>query len=266
MKNLVFFLVKVLKSLTSSQMRYVRLTPWRRGVVCFFDKAVYNFLTLRIRDQIDSITADHIFTDNQYDLNFLQRSDEIQALYNRICQSGRSPLIIDCGANVGFSTLYFSQSYADSSIVAIEPNRENYIAMRDNCSMLKNVNFFNAGVDSQDGFLNIINNDSDNNAFVTRRASDAETGRIESISINSILSSSSGSTPFIIKIDIEGFEEFLFCANTEWVKDFPIIIIETHDWMIPRSANSSNFLKVISQHNRDFIHKDENIFSISNDI
>ena len=70
--------------------------------------------------------------------------------------------------------------------------------------------------------------------------------------------------PFIVKIDIEGFEKDLFSANTEWVERFKLLIIETHDWMFPTQANSNNFLKVISKHNRDFVHKGENIFSISN--
>ena len=71
-------------------------------------------------------------------------------------------------------------------------------------------------------------------------------------------------TPFIIKIDIEGFEEDLFSKNLEWVDLFPLLIIELHDWMLPKSSNSKNFLQAISKLNRDFVYIGENIFSISN--
>jgi hypothetical protein len=36
--------------------------------------------------------------------------------------------------------------------------------------------------------------------------------------------------------------------------------------MLPHSSNSKNFLKAISQLDRDFVYIEENIFSISNTI
>ena len=70
--------------------------------------------------------------------------------------------------------------------------------------------------------------------------------------------------PFIAKIDIEGAEEELFSSNIAWVDRLPIIIIETHDWMLPGRASSMNFLKAICGKNRDFLFHSENIFSIAN--
>ena len=67
-----------------------------------------------------------------------------------------------------------------------------------------------------------------------------------------------------IKIDIEGFEDDLFAQNIEWVDEFSVIIIETHDRFFPKMAKSKNFLKVISGLDRDFVHRGENIFSIKN--
>ncbi len=70
--------------------------------------------------------------------------------------------------------------------------------------------------------------------------------------------------PFLVKIDIEGFEADLFKENTEWVQKFPVLIVELHDWMLPRSANSQNFLKCVSSLDRDFVFRGENVFSIKN--
>ena len=69
-----------------------------------------------------------------------------------------------------------------------------------------------------------------------------------------------------VKIDIEGFENELFSKNTEWIDNFPIIIIELHDWMLPKTCKSSNFLSSISKKNRDFLYSGENIFSIKNEL
>jgi len=98
------------------------------------------------------------------------------------------------------------------------------------------------------------------------RVETSKEGKTEIISINTLLKTytSEHYLPFIVKIDIEGFEANLFSENTEWVDKFPLLIIELHDWMLPRAANSSSFLKTIALLNRDFIYKGENVFSISN--
>ena len=70
--------------------------------------------------------------------------------------------------------------------------------------------------------------------------------------------------PFIVKIDIEGGEENLFSMNTDWIKKIPMVIIELHDWLLPKQRTSTNFLKTVSELDRDFNIKGENIFSIKN--
>ena len=85
------------------------------------------------------------------------------------------------------------------------------------------------------------------------------------ISINDLLKINNNYKLFIVKVDIEGFEENLFLSNTSWIDNCMLIIIELHDWMIPKKANSLNFLKTISKYKRDFIYRNENIFSIKND-
>ena len=42
------------------------------------------------------------------------------------------------------------------------------------------------------------------------------------------------------------------------------MIIEIHDWLIPRMATSSNLLKCLAKLNRDLIIHGENFVSIKN--
>jgi len=71
--------------------------------------------------------------------------------------------------------------------------------------------------------------------------------------------------PFIAKIDIEGFEENLFLKNTDWVRQFPVIAIELHDWMLPGEGSSLNFFKTIANGNWDVVFHGELALCISND-
>ena len=264
MERFIRFLIYFFISILRKNRRFLRISPNTKGKLFFYDKKQNMFFSILVREHIDSITADQIFTNHDYDLSFLKRYTELTESYQNILSQNKVPLIIDCGANIGLSSIYFSREFPNAKIYSFEPEKNNYLMMEQNCKRLSQITMFNKAIGSSDGFVRIQNKDSDNNAFRTSRNSDG-TGDIEVMSINSILSKNKDLIPFIIKIDIEGFEDDLFSANTEWVEKFPLLIIETHDWMLPKQGNSGQFLKVISSQNRDFIHKGENIFSISNE-
>jgi hypothetical protein len=57
----------------------------------------------------------------------------------------------------------------------------------------------------------------------------------------------------------------LFSGNTEWVARSPLIIVELHDWLLPKAKTSRPFLQCISQLDRDFIYHGEDVYSIAND-
>ena len=125
------------------------------------------------------------------------------------------------------------------------------------------IQFLLAGIGNSDARANIVDPGEGNWGY---RTETSDSGKTRIISVNSILSSPEheNCTPFIIKIDIEGFEQNLFEKNVEWLDAFPLLIIELHDWMLPKQATSNNFLRAISERNRDFIYRNENVFSISN--
>lgn len=55
-------------------------------------------------------------------------------------------VIIDGGANIGMTTLFFSQKYPRAKIVAIEPETSNFEILKKNCSGLPNVALINAAL------------------------------------------------------------------------------------------------------------------------
>ena len=263
MRQFVIFVFNFFKFFFLPNIRFIRLSPNKSGKIFFYDKKISEFLRVEIRESIDSITADQVFTYNYYDLTFLRRYNDLLTAYDKIVSEKKIPLILDCGANIGLSSLFFARDFPKAKVLAIEPEKNNFVMMKSNCKKFKNVKPLNAAIGSEVGYATIDDNFADNNAFITTRNSKNK-GDIKILSINKVLLDNKDLLPFIVKIDIEGFEKDLFSANTEWVERFKLLIIETHDWMFPTQANSNNFLKVISKHNRDFVHKGENIFSISN--
>jgi hypothetical protein len=58
----------------------------------------------------------------------------------------------------------------------------------------------------------------------------------------------------------------VFSENTEWIARTPLVIVELHDWLLPKAGTSRPFLQCISQLNRDFVSIGEDIYSIANDL
>lgn len=73
-----------------------------------------------------------------------------------------------------------------------------------------------------------------------------------------------GCKPFILKIDIEGAESELFQDVEQWLGDWPVVMVEIHDWMLPGSASSANVLKAFAEHGRDVIIRGSTLVAIRN--
>ena len=67
---------------------------------------------------------------------------------------------------------------------------------------------------------------------------------------------------FLVKIDIEGFEEDLFSKNTEWLMDTKAVIIEPHDWMFPGRYSSQSFQAAIAGEQFELLIRGENLIYI----
>lgn len=54
--------------------------------------------------------------------------------------------IVDCGANVGISVLFFVLAYPDAKIIAFEPDIDSFRALQKTCDGLSNVTLVNKAV------------------------------------------------------------------------------------------------------------------------
>ena len=67
---------------------------------------------------------------SEYDLLHSLKELFIEEVYK--ADLGSNPLIIDCGANIGLSTLYLKRRHADARIIAFEPDRLNFKLLNTN--------------------------------------------------------------------------------------------------------------------------------------
>lgn len=226
-----------------------------------FDKKERKYFKIYFETYFDLLTIRNSFFLEEYNLF------RINYLEKKLTNNLNKKLIIDCGANIGTSSIFFQKLFSNSKIITIESNERNFSLLKKNCD--NNFYNINCAIASDNFFYKDI--EKLDNRGNTIQISDIPTQK-KSITINEIINSykETDYNFFLIKIDIEGSEKDLFSKNTEWVNKFKIIIIELHDWMIPENQISSSFLRCISKLNeqsncgRDLLIFGENLISIKN--
>jgi len=171
---------------------------------------------------------------------------------------GAVPLIVDAGANIGASALYFSLNYPGALVYAIEPDKNNCELAKLNCRD-RNIRVFEGAIGCRDGEMFLHDPGEGDWGF---RVLPTGTEAVPVISPTTFLGEPPmcDCVPLICKIDIEGGEEYLFSDQVEWINRFPLIIVELHDWMLPFSGSSRNFIHTIAQYEFDLVYKGENLF------
>jgi FkbM family methyltransferase len=142
--------------------------------------------------------------------------------------------IVDCGGNIGLTTVYFSQCYPDARFVTVEPMKDNIETMKLNFSAagLRNFKLIEGGVWSEDCTL-VVNEkfrDGKEWSFSLRPGMPGESG-IPSYSLLEIVDSFDGPVD-ILKIDVEGTEKVLFSDpsySAAFLQKVKCLAIEIHD-------------------------------------
>jgi FkbM family methyltransferase len=199
-----------------------------------------------------------IFIENQYDFSWISQGKRLTKLFDETITSGRTPLIIDAGANIGASCQWFLRKFPKSRVLAIEPDLENCQLLRYNCAGSP-VDLFCGAVADRKRMLRF--QDPGESDWGFRVAGDG--GReVACIGPHEILSYADrlGYSPMIFKIDIEGGEDLLFSGGCEWLTRFPVIIIELHDWLFPDRRTSRNFQLALNKYDFQLYCRGESLF------
>ena len=116
-----------------------------------------------------------------------------------------SPFIIDCGANIGVSVLYFKTLYPQSEIIAFEPDKNifNYLKKNINSFKHENVTLINSGVWIEEKELEFHFEGADAGRIVNQKLESNH--YVDKIKVEK-LSKYIGKEVDFLKIDIEGAE------------------------------------------------------------
>jgi FkbM family methyltransferase len=157
-------------------------------------------------------------------------------------------VIFDCGANIGFASVWFKTKFPEAKVFAIEPADSNFELLKKNTEKLKGVSLYKAGLWSKKTNLCIENPEADEISFIVKETSEATENTIPAVSIEQIMKENDIDCIDVLKIDIECSEKEVFASNYEyWLPRTKCIIIELHDRIQPGCSKS--FFDTISKYN-----------------
>lgn len=159
--------------------------------------------------------------------NFLKHEIFDQQIYNFRSEK-TDPLIIDCGANIGMSVIYFKKMYPEAKIIAFEPDKYIFDVLEENVKTygLSNVTLINKACWNAETTLRFFSEGADGG----RKAEDNETERIITVDTIRLKNYLKEKIDFL-KIDIEGAEVEVLPDIKDDLKNVENIFVEFHSFV-----------------------------------
>jgi FkbM family methyltransferase len=171
-------------------------------------------------------------------------------------------VIIDAGANVGFSSIFFALKYDRAKVISIEPDKENYKLLANNAFFYRNIRCLNTVLWNKAALVELRNGRTDHGGFIVEEALLKTKDTFSSVCINDLMKQYEFKQIDILKLDIEGAEKELFSSNYQyWLPRTKIIIIELHDHL--QKDCSTTFYDTLSQFKFETYTKGGSIVAIN---
>jgi FkbM family methyltransferase len=139
--------------------------------------------------------------------------------------------ILDLGANVGYTAIFFARKYPQAQIACIEPMPQNLAVLRQNLSLNDiQATVFDAAVAVEDGPLQMETDvhDYGHKVAINKLGISGVLVSCEGVSVPSLMKRLGWKRIGLLKIDIEGYEQVLLKENCDWLKLVDAICIECH--------------------------------------
>ena len=176
-------------------------------------------------------------------LVFLNRELFGQEIY-KFESKNKTPLIIDCGANIGMSVIYFKKLFPNAKIIAFEPDKKIFDYLKHNVESFefKNVELINKGLWKEETTLKFFSEGADGG----RVAIENDTYNLIEIETVKLSNYIKNNDVDFLKIDIEGAETEVLVECQNELKNVKNIFIEYHSFSDSKQSLST-ILKILEE-------------------
>jgi len=172
-------------------------------------------------------------------------------------------VIVDGGANVGFTSVFFANKYPSAKIFSIEPDAANFTCLVNNTRNYATITPIKGALWYKAELLNVVDKGYGDRGFVIEKNDEANT--LQATSLADLMQHYQLTHLDILKLDIEGSEKEVFSENYQrWLPRTKCLIIELHDRMKPGCSQA--VFSALTQYNFSFSIKGENLVFTNNDL
>jgi FkbM family methyltransferase len=157
--------------------------------------------------------------------------------------SGKAPYIIDCGANMGLSVLFFAKNFPKSSIIAFEPDETVFATLNTNIAAFKlnQVTAYKKAVWTDETQMEFYT-DSGMGGTMANTYSKQHPKIVETVKLASLLNRKVD----LLKIDIEGAEYEVIKDCAALLQNVDHLFVEYHSY-INKEQHLDDLLLILKQ-------------------
>jgi len=178
------------------------------------------------------------------------REEDNVEVFKQFISKNNINIILEIGANIGFFILLEREVLVNTPIIAFEPVTENFLLLTLNLKLnnINNVKTFKKAVSYYSGKAVLKVPKQGNWASMHENIlfNDFYEESVDSISLKDIIENFCKNSPFLIRMDIEGYEYDLFLKSQDYLKSISNywVVMELHPQIlgIERSIKFIDFL------------------------
>jgi FkbM family methyltransferase len=142
-------------------------------------------------------------------------------------------VIVDAGANIGLTSVYFAIRFPQARIVAVEPEASNCAMLVANARPYPSITVVQAALWNENAMIDVIDPGKGKWGFQTRNsgndAAGPAVGRVPAVTVDALMRAHAIDFIDVLKIDIEGAEREVFADPSAWIDRVGVIVIELHE-------------------------------------
>ncbi len=176
----------------------------------------------------------------RYPICIRLKTTDVSALWHILamseydCELSKRPrVIVDAGANIGLTSVFYANKYPEARIIAIEPEASNYEILKENTRPYPNVVTVRAALWKADREIDLLDPGYGNHGFQTKGQGEDSSGRVlartQGMTVTSVMRLCELGYIDMLKVDIEGSEKEVFEHSSSWMHNVGVIAIETHE-------------------------------------
>jgi FkbM family methyltransferase len=149
--------------------------------------------------------------------------------------------IVDAGANIGTSSIYFARKYPQAKVLAIEPESDNFALLTENSRGFSNIVPIKAALWSEAGRRTIQDRRTGPWGYTvaeTANPADSTGQQVDCLTIPSLMEQHDVDRIDLLKMDIEGGEKEILEHCSDWIDRVDVLAVELHDRICPGCSDA----------------------------